>query len=120
MIKACIFNGPFNQIIGFEISGHADYAPHGEDIICAAVSILGYTALNSLTEVAGVSLHQLQIDIDDKKGYMKVLVDKKVIEEPTNRDVQVVLNTLAIGLETIKESYPKYITIEYRGGGTRV
>lgn len=120
MIKVIVFNSPFNQRIGFEIYGHAGYAPHGEDIVCAAVSILGYTTLNSLSEVAEVSPLQMQVDIDDKIGYMKVLVDEKIIEDPTKGNVQTVLNTLIVGLKTIIESYPKYITIEYRGGGTRV
>ena len=30
------------------IEGHAGYGTHGNDIVCAAVSILGYTWLNEL------------------------------------------------------------------------
>lgn len=119
MIKVIIFNNPIDLKIGYEISGHADYAPHGDDIVCAAVSILGYTALNSLLEVAGIDEKELSVEIDDE-GYMQVLIDEKIIEAPGKKDIQVILSTFAIGIETIIESYPKYITIEYRGGGTRV
>lgn len=120
MIKVNIFNSHINLRLGYEISGHAEYGPHGGDIVCAAVSILGYTTLNSILEVAGIDEDQMSVAIDDAKGYMKVLVDEKIIEDPGKRDVQIILNTLAIGMETIKEGYPKYITIEYRGGGTHV
>ena len=35
-------------IDGFTVEGHSDYAEAGIDIVCAAVSILSYTALNSI------------------------------------------------------------------------
>lgn len=31
-----------------KISGHADYAPPGQDIVCAAVSVLSQTLIESL------------------------------------------------------------------------
>ena len=37
---------------GFTISGHADYAEEGSDIVCAAVSALSQTALLGLMEYA--------------------------------------------------------------------
>ena len=37
-----------NHISGFQISGHAGYARHGQDIVCAAASFLAITVVNSL------------------------------------------------------------------------
>ena len=37
-----------NTIEGFQISGHAGYAEHGHDIVCAAASFLAITVVNSL------------------------------------------------------------------------
>ncbi|HCS11735.1 MAG TPA: ribosomal-processing cysteine protease Prp, partial [Clostridiales bacterium] len=37
-----------DEIKGFIVEGHSDYAEEGADIVCASVSILSYTALNSL------------------------------------------------------------------------
>ncbi len=34
--------------LGFAIKGHANFDQHGYDIVCAAVSILSYTAVNTL------------------------------------------------------------------------
>ena len=50
MITAKIFRRSHGTISGFEISGHADYAEEGSDIICAAVSAIAYTAVGYFTE----------------------------------------------------------------------
>ena len=39
------------QIIYFKISGHAESADYGEDIICASVSAVGQMTLNGLIEI---------------------------------------------------------------------
>ena len=36
------------NIVGFEIIGHADFDEYGKDIVCSAVSILAYTCVNTL------------------------------------------------------------------------
>jgi len=40
---------------GFIVEGHSGYRESGNDIICASVSILSYTTLNSMDLVAGIS-----------------------------------------------------------------
>jgi len=37
---------------GFEITGHAGYARAGQDIVCAAVSAIGYTVIGVLEKMA--------------------------------------------------------------------
>ncbi len=120
MIKAKFFNNHSNKKTGFEITGHAGYADHGEDIVCAAVSVLGYTALNALVEIAGLNKEDMQVEIRETEGFMKVLLQDEIIEGNSSRDIQIILETLDVGIKTVIESYPEYITIEYRGGGTRV
>ena len=50
MIKATIFRNNADELVGFEISGHAGFAERGQDIVCAAVSFLATTVVNSLEE----------------------------------------------------------------------
>ena len=52
MIKAKVF-WQGKRLIGFDLKGHADYAPEGKDIVCAAVSVLAITTVNSLLEQIG-------------------------------------------------------------------
>jgi len=55
--------------LGFEISGHAGFANHGEDIVCAAVSVLSINTANALTELTSNTV-SIQMNED---GYLKVL-----------------------------------------------
>ena len=38
MISVKILRNSASRIVGFEVSGHANYAEYGQDIVCAAVS----------------------------------------------------------------------------------
>lgn len=40
------------------VSGHADTAPHGSDIVCAAVSALTLTLIRGLEEIACMELYE--------------------------------------------------------------
>ena len=102
-----------NDIIcGYEIKGHAGYRPHGEDIVCAAISILGYTALNSLIEVANIDESSLVYTIIDEEGYMKVNL-KEDIGYAQSQSTQIIFQTLIIGLRLLNEEYKEYISIDF-------
>ncbi|MFQ8600843.1 MAG: ribosomal-processing cysteine protease Prp [Oscillospiraceae bacterium] len=53
MIRA-VFQKSGDWFKGFEISGHAGYAGHGRDIVCASVSSAVMLTANAVTEVAGI------------------------------------------------------------------
>ena len=40
MIHAVVFKDQEDRIRGFELCGHAEYAQPGQDVVCAAVSML--------------------------------------------------------------------------------
>ena len=48
MIKVIIKRDKDKVAKGIEISGHAGYAEYGQDIICAAVSVLALNMANSV------------------------------------------------------------------------
>ena len=52
--------------LGFAIKGHANFDQHGYDIVCAAVSILSYTAVNTL------DYYEIDFDFFDDENEMKV------------------------------------------------
>lgn len=41
-----------------QVTGHANTAPYGSDIVCAAVSVLTQTLVEGLKNIACVSLHE--------------------------------------------------------------
>lgn len=115
MIKIKVFKDNSNLIKRYTILGHANYRPSGEDIVCSAVSILGYTVLRSLVEVCGIDEKEISYKVDEKTGYLDVTLPN-VLSDSVLKDTQVLLNAFVVGVKSLIESYPKYVTLEYRGG----
>ena len=58
-----------DALIGYTVSGHADTAPAGEDIVCAAVSSAAYMTANTITEIIHAPAEATAED-----GYMHLTV----------------------------------------------
>lgn len=92
-----------NHITGFEISGHAEYAPHGEDIVCAAASFLAITVENSL---------ELQLGLP---GKVKQRDGKLSYELPDNltetqmQTAQIILQLFDTGFRNLAKEYPQFV-----------
>ena len=115
MIEVKIFRDDKGFITRYTILGHANYKAHGEDIVCAAVSILGYTALRSIVDVCGLDETEISYKVNEETGFLdfKLLINK---EDSRMNNTQIVFKTLVVGIKSLIESYPKYVTLEYRGG----
>ena len=109
MINVVIKKNKANQPYYFEVSGHAGYANLGNDIVCAAISVLTITVANSIEK-----------NTSDEK---KIMVNEKdatiTIEMPTIRDnkasaeIIVLANTLYQGIKDVDEEYEhKYISVK--------
>lgn len=69
------------------LSGHADYAPKGQDIVCAGVSALIYTLINSCCcEISGETVRVK----DDRHLYDAVLTGLKMISQKFPKNLRVV------------------------------
>lgn len=92
-----IFN---NRFVSIEITGHADYAPHGYDIVCSAVSSLYQTLLLTLEEknIKGVA----------KKGNKN---KRLVIIRNPSCEIEVLIDSFFIGTSAIADTYPKNVII---------
>jgi len=110
MIQVNIFRNNNGLIRGFEISGHAGYAELGQDIVCAAVSILATTTVNSLLEQLSL---KPSYKVDENSGFLECYISEELSEIEQER-AQVILKTLEIGLKSIKQEYTEYIKIRQR------
>ncbi len=63
---------------GFEVSGHADYAESGKDIVCAGVSSALMLTANMITESFGV---KAQITDSGEKISLKLCEESKEAEK---------------------------------------
>lgn len=88
-----------NQFVGYEIKGHASYAPEGQDIVCAAVSALSIAVTHKI--LANVqSLERIT------RGYMDI-----ELFEPT-QETEISIAILYEGINSIAEEYPKNLRVE--------
>ena len=99
------------RITALTAQGHAGDAAEGENIVCAAVSTLMYTAINALESVAGV------IPIV-KKDDRKTLIAITLPETCESHDAQIILRTILEGLTDISQEYPKWVRITKQDGRT--
>ena len=85
------------------IEGHAGAAPAGEDLVCAAATILGWTLIAGAEEVPEYMMH-LYLD----NGVIDVRCYPDEEREGRCRDL---FDTIARGYELMAGKYPEYIRI---------
>ena len=104
MIRCTLYQGAGGEHLGFRLSGHAGYAPAGQDIVCAAASMLSTACVNALESVAGVT-PQVQGGAD---GQLAAFLPQGMT--PSQRhDAQVLLGYLEQGLRDLAQAYPQHV-----------
>lgn len=100
MIQFTFNKNKEGSITSFKVEGHAGYAPHGQDIVCAAVSTLVIGTINGLQELtdapfdATVDEGIAEVEIYTPSSYSNVLV-----------------RSMVMSLEGIQEEYSEFINI---------
>lgn len=89
---------------GFTITGHSGYAPQGADIVCASISTLAYTCINSIAELTKSKVLECTIDEDIP------MID--ITWEPLTQTGKVLLANFVIGVETVRDNYGDYVSVE--------
>ena len=83
-----------------DISGHAESAEYGQDLICAAVSSIAFGLMNALDELQDAAL------IKEEEDHIEISISNS---SPKVNDY---MELALIQLKTIEESYGKYIKTE--------
>ena len=97
MIKITIYQNHSRQYLGFCCNGHAEYAEYGEDIVCAAVSVL---VLNTLNAIEAFTSEKFDSRTEQKNG----LIDIR-FRQPAGHDAELLLKTMVLGLQDIQRNY---------------
>lgn len=105
MIAVTLYDRADGALAGYEFSGHADSAPYGEDLVCAAASTLAIVTANSL-EAQGV-VFEAEMD----EGYLKLMLTP-TSDERAALVAEAVLKTLAVGVNTLAQDHGEYITVK--------
>lgn len=80
--------------LGFSVTGHAGFAPNGQDIVCASVSTASY-----LTAQA-VNSHM----INSYDGYLKVQYNE-------NKNHKHIVNAFLTTMRELESQYPAHIQV---------
>ena len=91
-----------SKITTFRISGHANTAEYGEDLVCAAVSGIVQAALYGLLEYL-----TMEMKCTNQEG----LVEVELLAEPT-LETEAILRSMLLGLKGIELECPKALKID--------
>lgn len=87
-------------IMQITIKGHANAAPHGQDLVCAGASSISVGMMNALDQMTPDTCEFQMLE-----GHVTILVTK-VTEQN-----QLLLEAMICQLQTLQETYNNYITI---------
>jgi uncharacterized protein len=99
MIKVLITHKTDGSFVSLEAKGHANSAPKGEDLVCAAVSGILLGGFNALDEQ--------NFSAKAEEGYALLSAKKPVSEHDA-----IVIETLLKQLESLADSHPENVKLE--------
>ena len=101
-VKIEKINGSYEEFIS---KGHAGYAEAGQDIVCAAVSALIITTVNSLEKFTDD-----KFDVQEKDGFVSIHFRNDLSERG-----MLLMDSLLLGLTEIAGSYNnRYLTVKVK------
>ncbi|MDO5716547.1 MAG: ribosomal-processing cysteine protease Prp [Tissierellia bacterium] len=95
------------KFCGFSIRGHAGYADKGEDIICAAVSILSHTLYRSLLH--SLSFEEKEVIASQEDGTMDMWIDG-----PLDDRTELLFSFFLEGIQSLVDEYGDYVMYEIK------
>ena len=103
MISVSIKRNKAGRICGFELIGHGE-----QDLVCPAVSLL---ALNTVNSIEALTDESLNCDHNPEGGYLKLELPH-IIEGNHNPEADILLESFALGLRSVKETYNNQIELK--------
>ena len=109
MTGITVYRGPMGSIMGFRVAGHARArVKTGGDIVCSAISVMAYTAVNAMETVAGVVTQPREED-----GLLEVFLPRDMTEQQEH-DCQIILRTALQGFSDIEQGYPRHARVVWK------
>ena len=107
MIKVTIYHNEKNECVGFKAYGHAGQNESGQDIVCAAASIL---MINTVNAIEQFTKDRFSLVSDETDGSMECVLPAG---EHPSKEAELLLKTMVQGLTAMEddEDYTQYIDI---------
>ncbi|ONI38864.1 hypothetical protein AN639_03070 [Candidatus Epulonipiscium fishelsonii] len=110
MISATIYRID-NKIYRFKVVGHAGYGMNGFDIVCAGVSTLVFTTINSIHHFLNEPMKENKID---KKNGIIDYTFPNIKNGKYCEKTSLLLESMVLGLKSMEDMYGEYIKIEHK------
>jgi uncharacterized protein len=115
MIKVSIYRNNNHEIRSFTMEGHADFAPHGQDLVCAAASAVSFGTINAIEKLCG---YEPEVTTREDGGFLECKVPND-LNDSIYQKTQWLLEGMFVSLASIEEGYSDYIKLtEHEGGET--
>ena len=104
MTKVTIYKNKENECVGFHVFEHAEFGEAGNDIVCAAISILVINTMNAIERFTDVDYKQ---NIDEEACSIEFIVHQ------TTKETTLLLDTMVLRLQTLEDNdeYTDYIDL---------
>ncbi|MDY5576300.1 MAG: ribosomal-processing cysteine protease Prp [Lachnospiraceae bacterium] len=106
MIQATFFKDSEGNYKGFSLLGHAGYDEAGKDIVCASVSILAISTVNSIEQI---TKDDIQYYTDEETGCLTCSFPGKI-----NKGSKLLIDSFLFNLKQLRKDYKKYIKISIK------
>ncbi len=107
MVRVTIYQNKKKECVGFLAKGHAGFSEAGQDIVCAAASVL---MINTVNAIAAFTDDKTSFVSDD----MEALIDFRLTDRP-GREAALLLKAMILGLEAMADdsNYSEYIQVRF-------
>ena len=107
MVEITVYKNTKHQTVGFRTIGHAGYAEEGQDIVCAAISILVINTINSIDAFTNDKTSLVSDEISGKIDFL--------VKGNPSKESMLLLDAMLLGLENMAddEIYRKYMDLTY-------
>jgi uncharacterized protein YsxB (DUF464 family) len=109
MIQITINRNETGLIQSFTMTGHALFAGHGQDIVCAGASAVSFGTINAVHELTGI-IPEIEQGQD---GFLSCAVPEN-IPDKVQEKIQLLLEAMVISLQSIEEQYGEHIKITFK------
>lgn len=106
MIQATYYRN-YNRLT---VTGHANSAEPGHDLVCASASMLAYTLAANVANMADNGQVRKPI-IENSEGNTEISCNPR---HNLKKIVTLVFDSICVGFELLAHDYPEYITYEIR------
>lgn len=92
------------------VTGHANSAEPGHDLVCASASMLAYTLAANVANMADNG-QVIQPIIENSEGNTEISCNPR---HSLKNTVTLVFDSICVGFELLAHDYPEFVTYEIR------